>query len=93
MTVRIVGHDRDFRCASGQSVLAALSPVHRLKIASGCRGGGCGVCKVRIVEGAYTAGPMSASHVTAEDRERGVVLACRAYPEGDVVVEVLGNVF
>ena len=73
-----------------EAVLAALAPLHRLKIDSGCRGGGCGVCKIAIVEGEAELGPMSAAHVTPEERTtRRAALACRVYPRSDLVVTVL----
>ena len=65
----------------GQAVLATI-PV-------GCRGGGCGVCRIRILSGQYESKKMSCKHVTGEDRERGIALACRIYPRGELRIEVL----
>ena len=86
--IRVEGVDRVFTCKSGQSLLAALSPIHRLKIDSGCRGGGCGVCKVEVLEGTVEMGAMSASHVTNEDKDRGVGLSCRMVPTSNVTLRV-----
>ena len=86
--IRVEGVDRVFVCREGQSVLAALSPIHRLSIDSGCRGGGCGVCKVEILEGQCEMGPMSAAHVTEEDRARGVGLSCRMVPTSNLTLRV-----
>ena len=87
--LRVVGVERDFACRPDEPVLTALAPIHRLKIDAGCRGGGCGVCKIRIVDGEAEQGKMSAAHVTPEDRESGIVLACRVYPRSDMTIEVL----
>lgn len=81
-----------WRCARGQSILAALAPVHHRHIAAGCFGGGCGVCKIRIVSGDYEAALMSAAHVSGDDRVHGIALACRTYLRSDAVIEVLGKV-
>ncbi|MGV7123116.1 2Fe-2S iron-sulfur cluster-binding protein [Sphingopyxis sp. 550A] len=81
-----------FGCRPGQSILEALRSVHHVAIGAGCHNGGCGVCKIRIVAGAVESGPMSAAHVTREERDTGLVLACRAYPVGDCAIEVVGKV-
>ena len=58
----------------------------------GCRGGGCGVCKVHIVEGAcQSLGPISRAHVSAEEEASGCVLACKIFPQSDLEVEVVGK--
>ena len=50
----------------------------------GCRRGGCGVCRVRVLAGEYRSDLMSRSHVSAEDEAAGVVLACCIYPLSDL---------
>lgn len=46
----------------------------------GCRNGGCGVCKVRAVEGQVERRKMSRAVIAAEEEQRGYALACRVYP-------------
>jgi ferredoxin len=59
--------------------------IHRCgAIAVGCRGGGCGVCRVRILEGTYTTRRMSRRHVSETDEHAGIVLACRTIPTSDL---------
>lgn len=61
--------------------------VHRCSaIAVGCRGGGCGVCRVRILDGTYTTKRMSRRHVSEADEHAGVVLACRTIPASDLTL-------
>jgi ferredoxin len=57
----------------------------------GCRSGGCGVCRVRVDEGEYTVGPMSAAQVDAQDAAQGIALACRLFPTTDLRVTALGR--
>jgi ferredoxin len=57
----------------------------------GCRGGGCGVCKVEVVEGRFSKRPMSRSHVSEEDEARQQVLACCIVPETDLHLRVVGR--
>ncbi len=71
----------------GERVLHEMvrNSVHA--ISSGCHGGGCGVCRVRVVEGEYTARRMSRKHISESDEAAGVVLACRIVPTTDLVIE------
>ena len=55
-----------------------------------CGGTGkCGKCKVRLLEGELPVTESDRQHFTASELEGGLRLACRAYPEGPVKVEVL----
>jgi ferredoxin len=54
-----------------------------------CRRGGCGVCKVRLVEGRVRyPQPVAASVLGDEERASGLCLPCRAVPVTDVVLDV-----
>lgn len=82
-TIR-VGQEGEFSCAPDQSLLRAMERAGRSLIAVGCRGGGCGACKVHIRAGRYRCGKMSRLHVTAEEQAAGYALSCRVYPETDL---------
>jgi ferredoxin len=58
----------------------ALIPV-------GCRGGGCGKCRIRILQGEYFSKRMSRAWVSPEQEAEGTVLACRVYARGDLTIE------
>lgn len=85
--IRIEGDIESYLCHEGQSVLAALAPVHNRKILAGCQGGGCGICKVRIHTGDYTCQAMSTAHVCAAERDQRFALACKTFPRSDLLVE------
>lgn len=53
----------------------------------GCRGGGCGVCRVRVSAGSYYTKKMSRKHISAHDEEDGIVLACRLIPLSDLTIQ------
>lgn len=76
-----------FTVGAGRKVLHEMAMSGRAPLVVGCRGGGCGACRVRVVSGTYEALRMSARHVTPDDLARGVVLACRIVPTSDLVVE------
>src|SRR5688572_2896310 len=88
--ITLLGTDVAFRCSEQSSVLHALGRVHRATlIVSGCHGGGCGVCRIRVVRGDVQTSTMSRVHVTPADEAGGVVLACRTRPRSDLVIETL----
>ena len=89
--IHVVDTDEGFSCKGDESVLRALERCGRKGIPSGCRSGGCGVCKIRILEGSYSCKKMSRAHVTEHEEEAGYALACRCYPQGDVIVKVVGQ--
>ncbi|MCK2148070.1 2Fe-2S iron-sulfur cluster-binding protein [Marinobacter alexandrii] len=78
-----------FACDEGQSVLKAMEQRALKCVPVGCRGGGCGFCKIRVVDGDFECGKMSRAHVSPEAIEEGEVLACRVYPLTDLIIECL----
>ncbi|SEP88230.1 2Fe-2S iron-sulfur cluster binding domain-containing protein [Solimonas aquatica] len=88
--ISVEGLDEPYRCAEGQTLLGCLELRPRRPITVGCRGGGCGVCKVEIVSGQYTSRRMSRDHISSEEQASGVVLACRVQPRSDMVLRVIG---
>ena len=53
----------------------------------GCRSGNCGGCKSHLIEGEVEMTPYSPFALTGEERERGLILACRSVPWSDCTVE------
>ena len=73
-----------YACRPDQTLLGGMEQLGRKGIPVGCRGGGCGVCKVRIESGRTRSERMSRCHVSADEEAQGYVLACRAYPQSDL---------
>lgn len=72
-----------------ESVLDALIRADA-SLSAVCGGTGkCGKCRVRLLEGELRVTESDRQHFTASELESGLRLACRAYPEGAVKVEVL----
>jgi len=82
----------DFTCHPGQNVLECMIGAGKKGIQVGCRGGGCGVCKVEVLEGEYTARAMSKAHVDEESLRCRRVLACCITPRSDLSLKVIGNI-
>lgn len=87
-TVSIPSLGKVFLCRSDEYLFAAMRRAGFFK--GGCRGGGCGICKVRVISGEVSLGAMSREHVTREEEAEGYILACRAGLESDVVLEICG---
>ena len=85
--VEIVGGSQ-FLCREGERVLIAMEHSGAGDIRVGCRGGGCGICRVRVLEGAHRVGKMSKAKVSEADREAGYALACRLFPLGPLKIEI-----
>lgn len=78
-----------FQCSPQQSLLIAMERRNQGLITVGCRGGGCGLCKIKIVAGEYVTKAMSRKQISREEEEQGYVLACRSYPCSDLIFEVV----
>jgi ferredoxin len=90
---KILLEDEDitYECSDQQNLLEGMSKLGIKGIPVGCRGGGCGVCKVIILNGKYTPKKMSRAHVTEQEEKEGYVLACRCNPDSDLVLDVVGK--
>ena len=80
-----------FEIKPGESLLVGSEKSLSRAIPVGCRGGGCGVCKVRIVMGRYDSKRMSKAHICERQAEAGYALACRVYPLSDMRIEVVNQ--
>ena len=74
----------------GQTILeAAIS--QGVPYPHGCRSGNCGACKSRLISGDVEMSPYSEFALTEEERDQGLILACRAVPWEDAEVAWLGE--
>ncbi|MCL6563090.1 MAG: 2Fe-2S iron-sulfur cluster binding domain-containing protein [Firmicutes bacterium] len=73
---------------AGETVLEALRR-HGYTMFFGCRRGGCGVCQVKLLDGAVHHGPYAPQALPQEAQDAGMVLACRAVADSDVTVEMV----
>ena len=79
-----------FDCDGETNVLEAMERALCKGIPVGCRNGGCGACKARIVDGQYVTRKMNKAVVTDEERAQGYVLACKTFPQGDLRIASAG---
>lgn len=55
----------------------------------GCRAGGCGLCKCRLLSGSVKQLPDIATHLTIKEKRDGIIYACCSIPLTDVKIELL----
>jgi ferredoxin len=90
-TIAIADSQEQFTCRHGQNVLLAMERLGRRGIPVGCRGGGCGICRVQVLgNGAFRTLKMSRAQVSEADEAAGICLACKLLPEGDLTIRPLG---
>jgi ferredoxin len=81
-----------FHCDEKVNLLEAMEQSLCKGIPVGCRNGGCGACKARVVEGRYITKKMNRAVVSADEEAHGYVLACKTYPKGDLRLAPAGVV-
>ena len=85
-TVRTDDGDAVVTVRDGALLVAPFVGQAHAPIQVGCRGGGCGVCRVEVLEGAFEAKRMSRRFVTEDEALAGYALACRMVVTDDIVV-------
>ncbi len=88
MTLQI-GTEPDVRLPvrSGETIESAFTRAGYARRRKGCRRGGCGQCLVTVLRGAVIHDrPVAVTVLAPAQRAAGGALACRAVPQGDVVV-------
>lgn len=76
-----------------EDLLKALSRLAWTRFPQACRSGGCGICKVQVLDGLVRPlGPQSRTHISEQEEAEGMVLACRCTPCSPVHIEVIGKI-
>jgi ferredoxin len=84
--IRLADGSIEVRATPERSVLVAFERHGGHGVRIGCRNGGCGVCRVQVLEGRVRAEKMSMRHVNSAEGAEGYALACRIYPESDLII-------
>jgi ferredoxin len=87
--IEVNGANHPLSALPGQTLLACMIASGATMLKVGCRNGGCGVCRVRVIEGDYRALPMNRARISAEDQESNIALACRIVPLGNLRVAAM----
>ena len=85
--ISVEGSGVNFVCAEDETIFAAMLRNRRGPVEYGCAGGGCGICKMKLLQGSYeTIKCMSRAHVSSQEEEQGIVLICCVQPRGDMII-------
>jgi len=85
ITLRPVGGT--VACGPEETVLAAILRAGA-SVMFGCRGGGCGTCKMRLTSGQIEHGRCSAAVLLEEEKQCGWFLSCQARARSDLTIEL-----
>lgn len=85
--IQVVNRNQEYLCRDDKSLLVGMELQNTQAIEVGCRGGGCGMCKIRILDGEFEKKRMSRAHISEAEEGEGFALACRILPRGDMVIE------
>jgi len=87
-TIRIEGSAETAEAEPGDTVLDALL-MAGVRFAYSCQAGNCGTCKCELLDGEILELEHSEHALSAADRARGIVLACRSQVWSDVAIRRL----
>ncbi len=83
-----VNKEKEFTVQGGKNLLGVLAE-QKLFIPSACGGRGtCGLCKLKVLEGAGPLLPTEEPYLDAQERESNVRLACQVKVRNDLKVEI-----
>jgi len=85
-SVKVEPSGRTFTAEPGEAVLAAAIR-QSIGLPYGCKDGACGSCKCKKLLGSVVHGPHQSKALSAQEEESGLILACCAVPQSDLVIE------
>jgi propane monooxygenase reductase subunit len=84
--IRVQPFDATFECEEDETVLDAALRA-KLFLRYGCKHGGCGTCKVQLVDGEVDL-TASAYSLPPAEQDAGTILVCQSYPLDDCEIDV-----
>ena len=88
LTVSIInkdGQDSIIACHEQESLLDAANRLG-FKIPYACKGGGCGLCKIKVQDGQFERLKCSKAVLNDEEIEMNYTLACKTYPKSHMEI-------
>lgn len=86
INITIKPSDKQYQADAGETVLAAALR-NGLGLPYSCRGGSCGTCKGKVLEGKVDYGTFQEKWLTDAEKAEGMALFCCAKPLTDLVIE------
>jgi len=89
-TINLRSYAKSLNITDGKTILEqALEDG--LDYPCGCKSGNCGACKSELYSGEVELAPYSEFALTQDEKERNLILACRAIPLSDCELSPLGQ--
>jgi CDP-4-dehydro-6-deoxyglucose reductase/ferredoxin-NAD(P)+ reductase (naphthalene dioxygenase ferredoxin-specific) len=85
MQIILEGHDRPIAVEAGDTILASLLRAG-VPFPFSCQAGNCGTCKCELISGDILELEHSEHALSAEERAKGIILACRTQVWDDTTV-------
>jgi ferredoxin len=86
-TIMLLPMGHALPCTRGETVLSAILRSDA-RVYFGCMGGGCGVCKMRLISGQLDCGRYSVAVLSEEEKREGFFLSCQAKPLSDLAIQL-----
>ena len=84
--IRVANHNQTFSAREDVNLLVCMERANQSHVLVGCRGGGCGECRIQVLDGDYESKKMSKAHIRPGEPEQGIVLACRIFARTDLTI-------
>jgi CDP-4-dehydro-6-deoxyglucose reductase len=86
-TITLLPMGEALPCPQGETVLSAILRAGA-RVYYGCTGGGCGVCKMRLIAGHLDYGRYSVAVLSEAEKQEGFFLSCQARPVSDLTIQL-----
>jgi len=90
-TISVKNKQRVHTCSENKNLMDGLS-VNCDLVPKGCHNGACGVCKIQVISGEYSTIKMNRKHISLEEENNSIVLACRVFPKSDMEIEFIPKI-
>lgn len=82
--------NRSQKCLENKNLMDSLY-VYTDLVPKGCHNGACGVCKIKVHSGEYSKDKMNRKHISQEEENDNILLACKVFPKGDMDIEFISR--
>ena len=85
---RITINAQTFLCPP-EKTIGEAARAQMVKAPIACNGGGCGFCKVKVMDGQFKMDKYSKDALSDEELESNLILICKTHPLSDMHLELI----
>ena len=86
-TIEVTDNNDQWIGSGTESVLDGAQR-NGVKIPNACKGGGCGLCKIKVESGEFERGRCSMAVLPNDERALNYTLACKTFPKGNMEIDL-----